>query len=194
MGQERECELRYVGKTDAGKAYLETDYVLFRGTERLKIAFKDITSVRARGGALHLDFPGGPAVLDLGEYDAAKWAQKIEFPPSRLDKLGVKRGTKIQAVSGIDPDFLLEAQAAGAVLNNVPPDLVFFAADKSADLQEIPKLFAALPAGAALWVVYPKGVKTIRETEVIEAGRAAGLKDTKVARFSDTHTALRFNK
>jgi hypothetical protein len=41
-------------------------------------------------------------------------------------------------------------------------------------------------------VVYPKGVQTIREIEVLDAGRTAGLKDTKVASFSPTHTALRF--
>jgi hypothetical protein len=40
--------------------------------------------------------------------------------------------------------------------------------------------------------VYPKGVAAIREIEVIEAGRAAGLKDIKVASFSSTHTALQF--
>lgn len=69
MGQERDCKLRYGGKAVAGKAYLETDYLLFRGEQQLKL---------------------------------------------------------------------------------------------------------------------------IRAVEVIEAGRAAGLKDTKVARFSSTHTALRF--
>jgi hypothetical protein len=40
--------------------------------------------------------------------------------------------------------------------------------------------------------VYPKGVPAIREIEVLQAGRAAGLKDTKVASFSSTLTALRF--
>ena len=32
----------------------------------------------------------------------------------------------------------------------------------------------------------------IREVEVIERGRTAGLKDVKVASFSATHTALKF--
>jgi hypothetical protein len=41
-------------------------------------------------------------------------------------------------------------------------------------------------------VIYPKGVQEIREIDVIEAGRAAGLKDTKVVGFSATHTGLRF--
>jgi hypothetical protein len=29
VGQERECKLRYGGKTYHGKAYLETDYIIF---------------------------------------------------------------------------------------------------------------------------------------------------------------------
>jgi len=39
--------------------------------------------------------------------------------------------------------------------------------------------------------VYPKGQKHIREIDVINAGKSAGLVDNKVARFSETHTALR---
>jgi hypothetical protein len=41
-------------------------------------------------------------------------------------------------------------------------------------------------------VVYPRGCKEIRENDVMAAGKSAGLTDNKVARFSDTHTALRF--
>jgi len=41
-------------------------------------------------------------------------------------------------------------------------------------------------------VIYPKGGPAIREIEVLEAGRAAGLKDVKVASFSATHTGLKF--
>ena len=62
--------------------------------------------------------------------------------------------------------------------------------DILADFINLPVRFLK-PAGA-LWVVYPKGVQTIREIEVIAAGREAGLKDVKVASFSATHTALKF--
>lgn len=75
MGQEIECRLRLGKRTLAGKAYLETDYVLFRGDERLKVLFKDLTSVKAADGILALDFPGGPAEFELGKA-AAKWASR----------------------------------------------------------------------------------------------------------------------
>jgi hypothetical protein len=45
---------------------------------------------------------------------------------------------------------------------------------------------------AALWIVYPKGQKSITENDVITAGRKTGLKDVKVVGFSSTHTALKF--
>jgi hypothetical protein len=43
-----------------------------------------------------------------------------------------------------------------------------------------------------LWIVYPKGQKSITENDVIAAGRKTGLKDVKVVGFSATHTALKF--
>lgn len=187
MGQERDCTLRYAGKKQAGKAYLETDFILFRGEARLKVSFSDLQGVTAKDGALRLDFHGGPAVLELGEA-AEKWAKKILRPPSRLDKLGIKPGTRIRIMGDLEPEFLKEAESAGATLTSGAAALVFLGAEKTADLKRLPKL----TEGTALWVVFPKGVTAIREIEVIEAGRAAGLKDTKVAKFSATHTALRF--
>ena len=94
MGQEIECRIRYQEQAVAGKAYLETDHLLFRGTERLKVLFKDMTKVQAEGGILRLEFTGGPAELELGAA-AEKWAQKILHPPSRLHKLGVKPGMAV---------------------------------------------------------------------------------------------------
>jgi hypothetical protein len=189
MGQELDCTLRYRKRTLAGKAYLETAYILFRGEERLKIPFEQLTGVHAAGGVLKLEFAEGPALLELGAA-AAKWAHKILHPPTRLEKLGVKPGLAIAVEGRLEAEFLREiGEVAGATAK---ADLLFFAAQRSADLARIARLTERLKPRGALWVVYPKGVAAIREIEVIEAGRAAGLKDNKVASFSFTHTALRF--
>ena len=185
MGQELACRMQYRKRTLAGKAYLEADYLLFRGDERVKIALKDLKSVKAAAGMLVLDFDGGPAKLELGKA-AEKWADKILHPPTRADKLGIKPGLSVQLLGEFEPDFLDELRDCVAVKKNA--DLTFFAAATKKDLSQVAKL---KPAGA-LWIVYPKGVAAIREIEVIEAGRAAGLKDVKVASFSATHTALKF--
>jgi len=193
MGQELDCRMNYRGRTLAGKAYLETDYVLFRGEERLKVSFKDLSAVKAAGGVLKLEFAGGPASLELGAA-AEKWARKILHPPSLLDKLGVKPGLAVATSGEFAADFLEEVRARNGAPGDsrAKADLLFFAAERAGDLAKIRKLAAGLKPAGGLWVVYPKGVKTIREVDVIEAGRAAGLKDVKVARFSETHTALKF--
>jgi hypothetical protein len=49
-----------------------------------------------------------------------------------------------------------------------------------------------LTRNGAVWAVFPRGRKDLREVDVIGAGAGAGLVDNKVVRFSDTHTALRF--
>jgi hypothetical protein len=153
----------------------------------VKVAFKDLKSVSAKAGVLRLEFDGGPAELELGKA-AEKWADKILHPPTRADKLGVKAGTTVRLAGDFDADFTAELKSRGASIVTKGADLVFYAAATSADLRTLPKV----SGNGALWVVYPKGVTTIREIQVIEAGRAAGLKDVKVAGFSATLTALKF--
>jgi hypothetical protein len=189
MGQELACRMHFQKRAIAGKAYLESDHILFRGEERLKILLKDLRSVTAEAGTLHLDFPGGPASLELGA-PAEKWADKILHPPSRAEKLGVKPGLSVRLEGRFDSGFLAELSATERTKG--PADLLFFAAASSKDLSRIPKLASGLAPSGALWVIYLKGVKEIREVEVLEAGRAAGLKDVKVASFSSIHTALKF--
>jgi hypothetical protein len=193
MGQEVECRMRYQERTAAGKAYLETDFVLFRGDSRLKVLLKDLTGVKAAEGVLKLEFPGGPAELELGKA-AAKWAEKILHPPSRTDKLGVKRGIAVRLSGDFEPEFLDELQAQGALVmeGRAKAGLVFLKARKTADLGKVARLISGIVPDGGIWVVYPKGVQEIREVDVIHAGRMAGLKDVKVASFSATHTALKF--
>jgi hypothetical protein len=196
MGQELECKARIRRRAAMeGKAQLETDFVLFRGPERIKVSFGELTSVKAEGGVLKLEFAGGPVELELGTA-AEKWARKILNPPSLMDKLGVKADLTVRLIGGFDefePGFGKElAERQAVVVAKGKCNLLFLAAGRSAELERIRKLKANLKPGGALWVIYPKGVPQIKEIRVIQAGRAAGMKDVKVARFSATHTALKF--
>jgi hypothetical protein len=184
MGQELACRMQYRQRTLDGKAYLETDYILFRGDERVKIALKDLKSVSAKAGVLTLEYAGGTAGLELGAA-AEKWAQKILHPPTRADKLGIKPGVTVRLIGDFEPEFLKELGEAEIVTKGA--DVIFFLARDRKALAKLPKV-----TGGALWIIYPKGVPDIRELEAIEAGRAAGLKDIKVASFSATLTALKF--
>ena len=113
-----------------------------------------------------------------------------------IDKLGVKPRQKI-AVLGVESvEFLTELAARvpeysrGKRVNEA--HLIFFSAEAVADLAQLSSLGRSIQKDGAIWVVYPKGQKHIREIDVINAGKAAGLTDNKVCSFSATHTALRF--
>ena len=189
MGQELNCTATWSGQSSAGKALLEGDHLLFRGTFRVKAMFKDVTSIDAADGTLKLTMPEGALLINLGAY-AGKWREKILHPPSRLGKLGVKPGTAVQLIGAFHPDFVAEVTAVG--VGKQPFDFVFLAVEDRAALAGIVKAIPSLQPAGGIWVVYPKGVKTITEMHVIDAGRSAGLKDVKVASFSPTHTALKF--
>ena len=195
MGQEIACQLRYQRKNFSGTAYLETDFLLFRGEARLKIPFRDLQSVTSRDGVLKLKFAGGEAALELGQA-AEKWADKILHPPTRLDKLGLKPGLAIRLDGDFDSGFLDEMRTRNIAWSDgaAKPgaNIVLYTTATAAGLKRVPKLASSMQPAGALWVIYPKGNAAIREIDVIQAGRTAGLKDVKVARFSDTHTALKF--
>jgi hypothetical protein len=195
MGRELLCKVRSGGKEASGKALLETNEIIFRGDMRLKIPFVSPKSVVARDGELHLKWPEGSAVFEVGDH-AEKWAHKILHPKSTTEKLGIKPGLTISALAIADGNFRkgLGATAgsfsATKALNN--SDLIFLGAEKTAELACARKLVPSLASAGALWIVYPKGKQEITELQVIEAGRQAGLVDVKVVSFSATHTALKF--
>ena len=195
MGSELTCTVRSAGKTSQGKALLETSEIVFRGDFRLKIPFASLKSVVARDGELHLKWDDGSAVLELGNR-AAKWADKILHPKSVTEKLGIKPGLTISAVAINAADFNRELRESTKKFSNTKllkdSDLIFFGASESADLAQVDELLPALKADGALWIVYPKSKQEIREIDVLSAGRAAGLTDIKVVKFSDSHTALKF--
>ena len=117
---------------------------------------------------------------------------QVTIPKLVRDKLGIKPGVSVRLAGQFDTSFLDDLSCVELATAKIKADLIFLAATDREALARIPKLKAALKPAGALWVVYPKGVQLIREIEVLDAGRAAGLKDTKVASFSTTHTALRF--
>jgi hypothetical protein len=65
-------------------------------------------------------------------------------------------------------------------------------AETSADLKKLEDLKTWIEPNGAIWVVRPKGGRSaLRDVDVIEAARTAGLVDNKIASFSDTHGAMR---
>ena len=115
---------------------------------------------------------------------------------SLLDKLGVKPGQRVALVGIEDPEFRKELAARVPGFARERPqddlDLLFYRAESAEALPRLKNLARLIKRDGAIWVIYPKGQAHIRELDVLTAGKAAGLVDNKVARFSETHTGLRF--
>lgn len=112
-----------------------------------------------------------------------------------LDKLGVKPGMRVALVGFDDPEFRLELAGRGALVEEPPAselDLVFYRVQRPSDLARIGELRPLIKDPGAIWVLRDKGAgRTVREEEVIEAGRAFDLVDNKIASFSHTLAAMR---
>ena len=195
MGAEAKCRLTVGQTTTDGKALLETDELIFRGGDlRISIPYKTITAVDAKEGVLRVTSPDGIAVFELGDA-AVKWADKIRNPPSRIDKLGIKANQRVLLVSLRDATLREEIETRGAVVlarGTQPADAIFLAAHDRGDLDRLVTLQKFLARAGAIWVIRPKGSAAISEADVMKAGKAAGLVDVKVVRFSETHTAQKF--
>jgi hypothetical protein len=146
-------------------------------------------------GELRFHTEEGPGVLELGPA-AEKWAEKILHPKSRVEKLGVKSAMQVSLIGKFDDDFRKELGSAtknvsaGKITAN--SELIFVGIESSAGLRDVAKIAKSVRGAAGIWIVYPKGKKETTETDVIGAGRKAGLKDVKVVGFSPTRTALKF--
>lgn len=195
MGAEAKCTARFDGKVSAGTALLETDALIFRGTFRLSIPYTRMLQVDGDQGVLTVTVPEGVARFELGT-KAKTWAERIQNPKGRLDKLGVKAGTRVGLVGVHDASFIEELTArAGPVSHGrmrKDTDLIFLAVEEPAALRRLGPLSGYLRPDGGIWVIAPRGSSKVPEAAILQAARAARLVDVKVARFSETHTAHRF--
>jgi hypothetical protein len=113
-----------------------------------------------------------------------------------LDKLGVRPGMRV-ALIDIDDETIrpLLADRTSGLTEGWPlpdTDVVLLGADTTAALAVLEGLATRIRPNGAIWVVSRKGKDaTLRDVEVMAAGREAGLVDNKVVSFSPTHTSLR---
>ena len=195
MGYDATCTMHYDGQVARGKAQLEQHELIFRGPTRLVIPVAEIKSAVASGTELTVKFGRRTAVFDLGA-SASKWANRITNPPSRVDKLGVKRGMTVLVTGVVHADLVADLVAQGAEVRKAAAagaaDIVFVGADRRRALERLNSATSALKQNGALWIIRPKGSDAITEAEVLAAGRQAGLVDVKVVSFSATHTAEKF--
>lgn len=194
MGAEASCVLTENGARHKGRALLETDDLIFRGSDgyRLKLPLSALRNVRVSGADLLIDTPSASVALELGD-KAARWADRIENPKGLLDKLDLK-ATHAVAVIGGDAAFAKElgSRVESVTVGRTPKgaDVVFVWAESSAALKKLAPLSKSIARNGAIWVIHPKGAASnVKDTDIFSEAKRVGLTATKVARFSATHTA-----
>jgi len=113
-----------------------------------------------------------------------------------IDKLGVKDGSRVSILGVEDNEFLaqLRSRTANIAIGKTQKDsdFIFYSADSSTQLKKLKSLKSFLKQNGGIWVVSLKGkLAQIRDIDVIEAAKGAGLVDNKVVGFSETHTSLK---
>jgi Protein of unknown function (DUF3052) len=194
MGSHAECIVKFGGRISRGKALLESEVLTFRGDFRLSLPFKSLTAVEAENGELRLTFLEGTAIFELGAL-ADKWASRIRHPKSLLDKLGIKLDSQVALVGLRDESFRKQLRERTRHVGTGPPrtelDTILLEVGTKDDLKKLERLQTFLKRDGALWVVWPKGREELKETDIIAAAKDAGLVDTKVVKFSESHSALK---
>lgn len=192
MGKDAQVAAQFADGSDEGRLQYEPPKLLFRGAQRRVFQGEGLKGVRAEAGDLVL---ADGSRFALGEKQAASWAEAINNPKGRLDKIGVKPGMRVAVIGVADETFTAELAERGALpaTELCDLDLVFYAADSAAELERIGDLVPTLADKGALWVVSKKGsAATVKDVEVMAAAKSFGLVDNKVVGFSETLTALRF--
>ena len=187
MGQEATIDCRTPWGDGKAKAHLDGTTLTLTGPVRGRLAISDIKKLAVEGDELVVSAAAGTFRLSLGAKAAARWRAKIASPPSLADKLGLKGEARARLVGKL-PAEIIEA-ASGRTARKA--DIVLAAIE---DKAEIANVATTIGEGQALWLVFRKGPTGPGETALIMSARTAGLKDTKVARVSESHTALRFIK
>lgn len=194
MGREIRCMAELGDWVGQGRLQLETDELIFRGAQRTVVPRAAIRDARAQDGWLIVEHERGTDRFDLGDL-APSWAQAITNPRSRIDKLDVKPASRVAVIGVQDDDFLAELRARAAsvaesdAVENV--DLIFYAVDHVLDLERLAALRERIVPNGGVWLIHPKGDPELKHEPIVAAAKRAGLIDTKTARFSDTHTALK---
>ena len=199
MGREALTEFRSGRERAQVRAHLDGLALQLTGGRKLTVPLAEVRRAAAAGGLLEIEAKAAKFSLALGAKEAILWARKILNPPSLAQKLGLKAesavlivGSRIEEIEGaVAKAAKVEHAATLTAAKAKAANVAILALAPDTAPKQIKAAAKALPKGTALWLVYAKGVKPNGD-DIIACARKAGLKDTKVARISETHAALRF--
>lgn len=158
-------------------------------------SFWSISAARVAGTTLDITHALGHLSIDLGD-SADVWLARIRSPKSLIDKLGVSSAThRVVVLSLEDPAFLADLRArcshVTTRLTTTRPDVVVLGCRALPDLDKLAECEGRITRDGAIWTVWAKGRRELREDDIRRAAGTAGLVDVKVVKFSETHSALK---
>jgi hypothetical protein len=195
MGWEKKCIAVIDGSEVEGRLQLETDRLYFRSpTAKLNAALKDAT-IKASDGVLIVTVGKKQYEFELGAA-ANKWVHRIHNPKSLVEKLGLRENTDVIAV-GKQYEVIIDELSKGGITlstrkHESSHDWIFVGVENSDDLKLLAGLSSFIKSNGGIWVIFPKGLPDLKAENVIAAGKASGLVDTKIARVSERLTAMKF--
>lgn len=184
MGLETKCNALIAKQTATGKLHVDSQALIFQAKDlKWMLPLKPTPKATTKDGWLQV--PG--AKFELGPA-AAKWLDKILNPPSRLTKLGLTPSTMLWIGGEAPRDFLHECQES-----EIPTTTKLERANIALYFLSTPDQFqAAPPPTLPVWLIYPKGGKTIKESDVMAWAQQNGVGASKTLSFDDKLTGLRF--
>jgi hypothetical protein len=180
------------------RAHLDSLNLKLTGGKKLTLPLARVKSATVAGDELKITAGPVKFSLALGAREAELWRRKILNPPSLADKLGLKAGTTVTLVGALPAEVVeaasvAKASTAAKLRKTLATDIAAIALPAGKEAAHIAAAARAATGSTAMWFVYAKG-GAVNGDDIIALARRAGLKDTKVARVSDTHAALRFIK
>jgi hypothetical protein len=182
MGRETKTAVTHHGQAAEARIHLDSEQLTIGPPIKVKLALGDVKAAAGVDG-LTLETGGESYQIAMSDKEAGAWAKAIAHPPSLADKLGIKLGTSVALVGPVPDEIRALATASKDAA-------LIVAAVNSLDVKALVKIAKMVPEKGAVWLIYEKGL--MKGDQLIFAAREAGLKDTKVARISETHTGLRF--
>lgn len=194
MGRELKTTIVADGVRGMAVVLLESEEIIIRGDLRQRIPFSSISAARVARGTLDITHALGHLSIELGE-SAETWLARIRSPKALIDKLGVAPAHRVVVLGVEDAVFVAELRErchhVTARLTTTAPDVIVFGCRALTDLDRLAEFEGRIKHDGAIWTVWAKGRRELREDDIRRAASAAGLVDVKVVKFSDSHSALK---
>lgn len=197
MGLEAKCEAKFTSeKTVAGKLHLDSVSLAFSSKEqKWKCDLVNISKLKVDEGWLQIGTGKNAVRFQLGEA-ADRWKTKILNPPTRLDKLGLKKGMVCLLKGKFDIEFIQQLSEAEIRISRTldAAQVVLAQCEKTKELDKLRDLLESAKVKTHFWIVWPKGVQEITQAEVMKFAKSFGMGPGKNCSFDDRLSAMRFTK